>query len=198
MKTKDLKIIGNWRDVLNDCRASVNKAPLEKDPSDKFRKQILMAEHTPVRNLHIRWKWSIPSWCATHWVRHSWYSLVSTSRPDKTGQARGGPDSLVEFIGEANPHHLIDTQRKRLCNTASSLTRKYAEDLKETISQIDPDIAFVQVPHCIYRGGCPEPTPCGFYDSFVEQYGQTSDLHKRYEQYNEWFAKHKCTKGEED
>lgn len=181
---------GDWKDVLNDCRASVNKEPLDKEPSDQFKSSILMAEHSPIRNLHIRWQWpNIPSWCATHWVRHMWYSLVSTQRPDKTGKKRGDADAPVTFIGEANPQNLIDSWRKRLCFQAAPLTREYAEDFKWVSYQKEPHISRVLVPNCIYRGGCPESKPCGFYDLFVKTYGQTSDLPLRYKQYEESFLK---------
>ena len=184
--------------MLNDCRASVNKHPLDKEPSEQFKLLILIAEHTPIRNLHIRWKWfNIPSWCATHWVRHMWYSLVSTQRPDKTGTKRSDPNTPVTFIGEANPQNLIDSWRKRLCYQASDLTRQYAEDFKRTIYTQDPYVSRVLVPNCIYRGGCPESNTCGFYDKFTSLYGQTSDLYLRYKQYESYFLTHTKEKQKE-
>lgn len=192
--TKNLKILGSWQDVLNDCRMSVNKPPLEKEPSDEFKKEILMAEHTPIRNLCVDWQWpDIPSWCATHFARHSWYKIISTQRPDKTGKKRGDADAPVAFKGRQNMQHSIDTARKRLCFTSSDLTRKYEEDYKWTLTQADPFMGNALVPNCIYRGGCPEPTPCGFYDRFIKTYGQISNLQERYDAYNRAFAF--CMKG---
>ena len=42
-KTKILKIKGDWEEIVNDCRATVKKPPLGKEPSEKFKKDILIA-----------------------------------------------------------------------------------------------------------------------------------------------------------
>ena len=38
-KTRIIKIKGDWNEVLNDCRFTVGKNDLLKEPSDKFKKQ---------------------------------------------------------------------------------------------------------------------------------------------------------------
>ena len=53
MKTEILKIKGDWEDVVNRCRATVGKAELGHEPSDTFKRKILIAEHSPIRELHI-------------------------------------------------------------------------------------------------------------------------------------------------
>ena len=84
MKTQILKILGDWQDVVDDCRATVSKPPLGKEPSTKFKKSILISEHSPIRDIIFRWKWTgIKSWVATHWVRHHWECRVSTQRNDR-------------------------------------------------------------------------------------------------------------------
>lgn len=61
------KIKGDWEEVCSDCRSTVGKPPLGKEPSDKFKRSILIAEHSPIRDIHVKWKWeNIPSWVATH------------------------------------------------------------------------------------------------------------------------------------
>lgn len=50
-KTKILKIKGDWEEIVNDCRATVKKPPLGKEPSTKFKKDILIAEHSPIRDM---------------------------------------------------------------------------------------------------------------------------------------------------
>ena len=90
------------------------------------------------------------------------------------------------FTGEANIQHLIDTARKRLCYQASPETREYMEDLKATIKyEVDPYIADVMVPNCVYRGGCPELNPCGFCKNVL----LTDNIQERYDHYNEQFYK---------
>ena len=84
-----LGIKGNWKEVVDDCRSTVNKPALNKEPSESFKKAILIAEHSPIRDIRIRWKWdNIKSWVATHWSRHKWECFIQTQRSDRTGVQR--------------------------------------------------------------------------------------------------------------
>ena len=198
MKTNILKILGSWQDVVDDCRATVSKPPLGKEPSTKFKRYILIAEHSPIRNIIFRWKWSdIKSWVATHYVRHHWECRVSTQRndrQDKYDRNKAPQDSPVDFIGIANVQNLIDTSRKRLCFQASPETREYMEDLKCVIHEIQPEIADVCVPNCVYRHGCCEGEHnCHWYDGpkgFLARHPEIdvhTDLQTRYDIYNKEF-----------
>lgn len=197
MKTKSSD---NWTDVINACRTTVSKAPIESSKtSSEFKTKLLISEHSPIRLLSITWTWeNIKSWCATHWVRHKWECFVSTRRSDRTGVYRDSlrQDELVDFMGNANSQALIDTMRKRLCHGCSKETREYALQLKREITEIEPELGFVLVPNCVYRGGCPELNNCGFYDRFIEEscnHGQRScelteeftNIYVRYYVYNE-------------
>lgn len=198
MKTKILRVKGSWQEVVDDCRTTVGKDELGKEPSKAFRRGILIAEHSPIRALIVRWKWEkIKSWVATHWVRHIWSSFVQTQRSDRTGVKRDKlpQDAPVNFRGEANAQHLIDTWRKRLCMTAAPETRKYAEDFKLVLRQVEPELADVLVPNCVYRCGCPEmDRKCkawkNFCDWCMDNYMvqvQTLCIEERYRLYNEYF-----------
>ena len=170
MKTEIIKIKGDWEEVVNDCRSTVNKPPLGREPSDQFKESLLISEHSPIRDIIIKWRWAgIKSWVATHWVRHKWECFVRTQRSDRTGIPRDDlpQGAEVEFTGEANVQALIDTMRKRLCYQASPETRQYAESLKAEIRQHDPHIAKVLVPNCVYRGGCPEQKSCREWHNFL-------------------------------
>ena len=202
-KSEILKIKGSWEDVVNRCRATVGKDELGKEPSSNFKRRVLMAEHSPIRELHISWAWrGIKSWIATHWVRHSWECYVKSQRSDRTGIPRDElPQAApVDFFGEANPQHTIDTWRKRLCFQASSETRRYAEDFKQLLHEIEPEWADTLVPNCVYRGGCPEMTSCplaqqnklglSYWELLVKTTNGkilTDNLHTRYELYNKVF-----------
>lgn len=201
IKTKILKTKGDWNEVVNDCRATVSKLPIAKDPSLKFKRAMMICEHSPIRDIAVKWFWEgIPSWVATHFVRHKWEKFVSTQRSDRTGIDRTDlPQSApVNFTGEANVQHLIDTSRKRLCNTASPETRRQWEDLKLTIhDEVDEIVSWGMVPNCIYRGGCPEipgSTKCEFYKKFIERHPEltiSSSLQERYDAYNADFFQNK-------
>ena len=193
MKTEILKIKGDWQEVVNDCRSTVGKSELNREPSSLFKRKILMAEHSPIRDIIIKWRWAdIKSWITVHWVRHKWECFVRSQRSDRTGIPRDKlpQDAPVVFVGEANAQHLIDTQRKRLCFMADPETREYAYDLKLSVHEVEPEIADVMVPNCVYRGFCPEMTPCGFWAKFSEELTKEEliDGQKRYDAYNKWFA----------
>lgn len=193
MKTKIIKIKGDWQEVVNDCRATVGKPPLGKEPSTAFKKSILISEHSTIRAIIIKWIWEgIPSWVATHFSRHKWECYIQTQRTDRTGVNRDKlpQDAPVNFTGEANPQHLIDTARKRLCMLASRKTRRYMENLKTTLKPVEPEISDVLVPNCIYRGGCPEPNGCRWYETMVALYPDlaSTDIQKRYDTYNSLFC----------
>lgn len=196
MKTKILKIKGDWQDVVDGCRVTVKKPPLGHEPSEKFKRAILIAEHEPIRELEIKWSWrGIAYWIAMHWKTHIWPSRTNTSRTDRTGidRTKLPQDNPVDFEGRANPQHLIDTWRKRLCRQSAKETREYAEDFKVELRGLQPEISDVLVPHCVYRAGCPEMKPCGLWERFrgiCEAQGvdiSKSTIRERYDLYNAWF-----------
>lgn len=198
MKTKIIKIKGDWQEVVDDCRSTVGKESLGKEPSRSFKRKILIAEHSPIRDIIVKWRWrSIKTWITVHWVRHKWEKFVKSQRPDRTGVERGGPDTPVDFTGEANAQHLIDTWRKRLCYQASKETREYAEDFKVALHEVLPEVSDVLVPNCVYRCGCPEMESCKFFRDFVKRCSfvlgsdfepeDMFNIQHRYDQYNDMF-----------
>ena len=193
MKTEILKIKGDWEEVVNDCRATVAKEELGREPSTKFKRSILISEHDPIRDLEIKFRWrKIPYWIAMHWKTHIWRSRTNTQRNDRQtnyDRNKAPQDSQVDFIGDPNVQHLIDTWRKRLCYMASPETRKLAEDFKRTLRDTEPEISDVLVPNCVYRCGCPEANGCKFFDAMhgaLSDFAST-DIQKRYDAYNRIF-----------
>lgn len=201
-KTILLRRKGEWSEVLDDCRATVGKELTGKEPSDSFKRRILIAEHSPIRDIIIRWRWeNMPHWVVVHWVRHKWEKYVTTQRTDRTGINRNSlpQDAPSNMTCEANCQNLIDTFRKRLCFQASKETRESAEDFKIKLGLMnesgvyEPQLSDTLVPNCVYRGGCPEMTPCGFYAKFCEYcdekgvHIQDESIEQRYHLYNEYF-----------
>lgn len=198
VRTIILKVKGSWQEVLNDCRFTANKEPLDKEPSDEFKKRMLISEHSPIRDISFKFEWKeIKHWVTVHWVRHKWECFVNTQRSDRTGLDRDNmPQSSPQsFRGEENVQHLIDTDRKRLCFKASTETRECAVSQKLAISEIDNFIAGVLVPNCIYRCGCPEhdtndPKRCRFFEEFKANFPADKDIFNiqdRYDVYNKEF-----------
>lgn len=195
MKTEILKVKGDWEEVVDDCRATVGKEELGHEPSQKFKIGILIAEHSPIRDISVKWRWrDMAHWVTVHWVRHKWEKFVRTQRSDRTGIPRDKlpQDEPQTFTGEANCQHLIDTMRKRLCRQASPETRGYAEDLKLSIiaDQRIYELGLVLVPNCVYRCGCPEMSNCGWFQRAMKREPNllSTNIRIRYEAYNRIFA----------
>ena len=193
MKTEITKIVGSWLDVLNACRATVKKSPLANEPSVEFRRRMMIAEHSPIRELSVSFSWkNIQYWVAMHWKTHKWESWVDTQRNDRQSRYdrnKAPQDTLIDFYGHPNAQNTIDTWRKRLCFQASAETRKYAEDFKKALREVEPEWSDVLVPNCVYRCGCPEPNGCGYYQWLIAQNQKISstNIQERYNSYNEVF-----------
>ena len=160
----------DWVRVVNAARRTVGKKPISKEPSDVFKKKILLAEHSPIRLLEYDFTWEdIKMWVTTHLVRHheGCEKFVSTQRTDRNEILKGlNRDELKQGLLNdmdmaCNAQAFINISRKRLCKgCASKETREAWELVIEFLSEIDPILASKCVPECIYRGFCPEFDRC--------------------------------------
>lgn len=161
------KYTDEWRDVKRAARATVHRNGAGQYPDDGWKKSILLAEHSPIRQIRFKWCWSgLKYWISVHFVRHKigiehW---VSTQRTDRTGINRDElrQDAPVEHMCEADAQALINISRKRLCTQAAAETRNAWKEVVAAVETADPVLASVLVPECIYRGFCPEMKPCGY------------------------------------
>ena len=201
MKTEILKIKGDWEEVVNDCRATVKKPELGREPSRAWKRKILISEHDPIRDLIFKFRWrDIFYWVAMHYKTHIWRSRTDSQRNDRQDRYdrnKAPQDAPVDFIGDPNTQHLIDTSRKRLCRQASPETREHWEDLKVVVHEPEPEVSDVMVPNCVYRCGCPEMKCCGteghsYWDYLIKETNGgilTGDIQERYDLYNSIFWK---------
>lgn len=156
----------NWQDVKN---ATMNTIGMNtgKYPDSKWKLQLIMAEHSPIRKLKFSWRWKdLPYWVSVHIVRHKIgiEHFVKTQRSDRTGVDRnelpqGAP---VSHECEADAMALINISRKRLCGCASPETREAWQLVKDEVKKVEPELAHCMVKECVYRGFCPEMFGCGF------------------------------------
>lgn len=159
-----------WEKVKRSARTTIRKDGTGRYPTDEWKKTILLAEHSPIRRIRFSWQWeNLKSWVSVHFVRHKFgiEHWVSTQRTDRTGVDRdkSPQDMPVLHECEANAQALIFISRRRLCNQASPETRAAWQEVKSAVSEVDPVLASVMVPECIYRGFCPEFHCCGFVDT---------------------------------
>jgi hypothetical protein len=167
MKIKFLEIKTTWREVADAARTTVSMDRGIKEPSNSWKKNILLSEHSPIRQLVLKWKWiDLKYWVSVHFVRHKIgiEHFVSTQRTDRTGKDREikVQSSPVSHECIANAQAIINISRKRLCNAASKESREAWKAVLEKIKEKDLILASVCVPECVYRGFCPEIISCGF------------------------------------
>ena len=187
----NLKINVDWIDILNICRDTVGKEPLNKEPSDKFKYDLMLSEHSPIRELRVRWRnRELKSFVATHFSRHMWECYIGTNRDDRGGDKLANRDTLLCFNGSANAQNLIDTSRKRLCFASHIESVKEMSAIKMLIKDKSSVLYKYMVPQCVYRCGCSEPNRnCGLFNNLYKNatIEELTDINKRYEIYNNWF-----------
>ena len=179
----------DWIRVVNAARRTRGLQPIDHEPSDKFKKKILLAEHSPIRLLEYDFTIeNIRQWVSVHLVRHheGCEKFVHSQREDINQEIEHITQKVIEslrdvgllnagwsvrdylFQGQPNDMDMscnaqafINISRKRLCKGCPSLeTRRTWEIVIEMLSEIDPILASKCVPECIYRGFCPEFDRC--------------------------------------
>lgn len=161
----------DWRQVADSARTTIGMEAGNGEPSRKWKKTILHAEHSPIRQLIFRWRWyDIPSWVSVHFVRHKFgvEHYIQTQRTDRTGVDRTKLTQDNPIIHEcvANAQAIINISRKRLCSCASPETRDAWKMVLAEIKTVCPELVECCVPECVYRGFCPEFKSCGLTGSF--------------------------------
>lgn len=179
----------DWIRVVNAARRTWGKDPINHEPSVKFKKEILLAEHSPIRLLEYDFTISdIRQWVTVHLVRHheGCEKFVHTQRQDINDEIERITKTIIDiftregllkdgwrerdylFQGQPNDMDMtcnaqafINISRKRLCyGCPSPETRMAWEIVIEKLSEIDPILAEKCVPECVYRGFCPENRRC--------------------------------------
>ena len=174
----------DWVRVVNAARRTAGKKRIDHEPSDAFKKQILLAEHSPIRLLEYDFTIEdVRMWVTVHLVRHhvGCEKFVSTQREDRNAEieklvaavmdALRGVQKLRDdwsnrdymFQGEennmdmtCNAQAFISISRVRLCSCASKETREVWKLVIEMLKEVDPILASKCVPNCLYRGFCTE------------------------------------------
>ena len=179
----------DWIRVVNAARRTWGKDPIDHEPSGKFKRTILLAEHSPIRLLEYDFTIEdIRQWVTVHLVRHhiGCEKFVSSQRQDIKAEVENMVAKIIEVFtregmlrdgwrerdylqqGETNnmdmscnAQSFINISRKRLCKGCPSPeTRQAWEIVIEALKEIDPILAEKCVPECVYRGFCPEGKRC--------------------------------------
>lgn len=51
----EIKRVTDWQRVVDAARFTQGKEPLGHEPSDEFKKQMILSEHSPLRELEVRY-----------------------------------------------------------------------------------------------------------------------------------------------
>lgn len=172
-KTMKIEItrVTSWTDVLNAARFT-QRLPLKSgEPSVKWKKKIIKAEHSPLRCLMFNVDlYDIPYYVSVHLCRHIHAQpFVSTSRPDinsemasRSEQRKSDPVNMRLFL---NAQEIINISKVRLCSKAEAKTREIWREVIKELQKFEPELANACVPSCIYKGFCPEIKSCGLADT---------------------------------
>jgi hypothetical protein len=182
-------VLPNWVRVVNSARRTWGKKPIDHDPSDKFKRKILLAEHSPIRLLEYDFTIEdLRQWVTVHLVRHheGCEKFVHTQRQDINSEVETITKRLIEVLQEegllregwrerdylfqgepndmdmtCNAQAFINISRRRLCiGCASPETRRAWSLVIDALKEHDPILAEKCVPECLYRGFCPEFDRC--------------------------------------
>lgn len=156
----------SWKRALNAARRTVGKDALDKVPSNGWKAEMLLAEHSMIKLVEylISFK-KLRQWVGVHILRHTFVlPFIHTQREDRRkldcsrDELPQGSPNDQDFV--ANAQTLIDISRKRLCSRASKETREAWQMVKDKIREIDPVMADKMVPNCVYSGFCRETKRC--------------------------------------
>lgn len=184
----------NWEKIKSACMTTISKEAGPGEPSDAWKRKILICQHSPIRRGEISWKWDeIPYAISTHFARHheGCEKFIGTEREDRTGIPREERSQMncVPMEMDANIQALINISMRRLCLCADPNARKYWEAVLDAVYEYDQNIFWACVPQCVRCGGCVEPfSNCKFYSQLMEGHTleEQMDVAKRYDIYNEY------------
>lgn len=171
MKIKLLKY-PTEQDLLwcRQCTLNTIGKTTTKQPTEKWLKELVEAEHSPIRELWFGIKMEVPYWVSVHFVRHhiGINHYVQTQRTDRTGIDRNNlpQGQIVSHIMSVNAQELIFMAHKRLCKQASKETREVMQEIVRQVIEVAPYMKDVLVPLCAYRHCCTEFNPCGLYKKY--------------------------------
>lgn len=139
----------------------------DKLPTENFKKEILRARHSPIRELRfVFYLTDIPCWVSVHLCRHVHAQpYVKTQRNDRQSgydRTKAPQDAPVDMMWSMNAEELITIANKRLCNLASKETRDLVRMICKEVVNLCPEFKDELVPMCVRNGGvCYEIFPCG-------------------------------------
>lgn len=152
--------------LMKQCTLVTVGKETVKPPTEKFKKDMLRARHSPIRVLpFLFYLTDVPYWVSVHLCRHIHAQpFVRTQRNDRQSDydRNSAPQNApVEMMWYMNAEELITIANKRLCNLASKETRDLVKMMCKEVIKVCPEFKDELVPMCVRNGGvCYEMFPC--------------------------------------
>ncbi len=132
--------------------------------------KIYKCEHSPMRTqMFVVEMIDIPTFVSVHFVRHKIgvEHFVKSNRDDRGADFVADRNTPVNHMMFLNAEALITLAKKRLCYKAHEQTVVVMNEIKREVKRVDEDLARHMVKSCLYRNGCNELKPCGWYNRFL-------------------------------
>lgn len=160
----------NWQIIKSAALVTKGLKPKSSKVASEWKTKALLSEHSMLYFSDMIIEADMQYKTAMHLVRHNktagFYMLVQSQRPDWTNKPRN-PEDMVKTIIKVNPKALIEISRTRLCGNAADHTSETWIEIIKEISKIEPELAELCVPNCVYRGQCTEFESCGYWERGV-------------------------------
>lgn len=156
----------DWSWVKTCTLNTVGKKSITS-PTLEWKEKLLLAEHSPIRELWFGIKMTIPYWVSVHFVRHHigvnhYVQTQRNDRQDKYDRTEAPQGEYVQHIMSVNGAELVQMAHKRLCGQASKETQEVMKKIVDEVIKTNPEFTRVLVPLCEYRNGvCTEFYSCG-------------------------------------
>ncbi len=160
----------DWNLVKDLALATMHKKRVNPVSQD-WKESILLARHSPIREMKFIFKLNIPYWVSVHLVRHVHAQpYICSQRNDRQktfdptyDRNKAPQDTPVDMYWSIGGEELITIANKRLCTRASLETRQVVKEMCRLVIEKLPEFKKVLVPDCLARGGvCYEMKGCGF------------------------------------
>ena len=152
--------------LMKQCTLVTVGKETNNPPTEKFKKDLLRARHSPIRVLNFCFYLTdVPYWVSVHLCRHIHAQpFVKTQRNDRQSDydRNCAPQNApVDMMWYMNAEELITIANKRLCGLASKETRELVRMICDKVVEVCPEFKIELVPMCVRNGGvCYEMFPC--------------------------------------
>lgn len=159
----------DWARCKELALNTMGKKHAGKEVTDEWKRQILKAQHSPIRTLMFTIKLTIPYFASVHLVRHKIgiEHYVQSQRNDRQtmyDRELAPQNAMVSHIIDVNAEQLMFMSHRRLCGMADATTRYIMTQICKEVEKVNPEFNGFLIPMCEYRGGCPEFKPCGYWE----------------------------------